>query len=229
MTTLVQPLGNINNTGKQGMIGSILYQHVRQPVVANQLRDRNLRRVLRHHSGTEKESMNEVFKAYKLHQDKVLGVFVLKVADAVIGMATVDPTPILKKLRFEIPPRFAKGLLAEPVEMNGPQVTAWINPTTVPDATQSLSAVYRQLKDANGPAKTQFDIYRNSHTEITADLIQAWTVEPFDSASWVHSAIKSAGYINCRADVGYFDDGVSGRHSPPSSRLYIAATPLNLT
>lgn len=198
---------------------------VRQPDFAKLLKTRHLIGLLKSHSGKVSQSEHNVFTAYKLHQEGALGVFVLKSADSFVGMATVDPCPKLRKQKIGLTPKFAKGPLSTPVLVNGPEITAWINPLLDPFSSRHLASAYRELSQPDGIAKKQFEKYLYTQPGVT-EPIQAWTIEPQDTPPWIHHAIQKAGFSHDPNKTGLYDDGQSRRYSPPPSRLYISTPPL---
>lgn len=220
------PISHITDFDKQCLLAGSINRSVREPNFNETLRKRHLLGVIGRHTGKLTKSELSVFEAYKAHNSGIIGVFTLESAGVFVGMATVDPKPTLRKQRFNLPPKFAYGPLSSEVPFNGPEITAWIDPSKYLLAEGHLSRVYAQLKDPNGLAERQFDIFNVLHPELTGP-VQAWTIEPLDAPSWIHRAIKRAGFNHSPTNTGIYDDGESRRHSPPPSRLYIAAPPLS--
>lgn len=211
---------------QQCLLAENINESVQQPDFAKLLKTRHLIGLLKSHSGKVSQSEQNVFTAYKLHQEGALGVFVLKSADIFVGMATVDPSPKLRKQKIGLMPKFVKEPLSTLVSVNGPEIKAWINPALDSLSEQHLASAYRELSQPNGIAKKQFEKYLYAQPGVT-EPIQAWTIEPQDTPPWIHHAIQKAGFNHDPTRTGLYDDGESRRHSPPPSRLYIAASSLS--
>jgi hypothetical protein len=227
----ITELNQYHSAADQNKLSIGLRELVLRQHVAEHLRERHLLGVLNRHGDTSKEgaqkSQTAVFAAYKMHNNRELGVFVLPGSDGnVIGLATVDPAPRLRKLMIPIlPPRLVPKRWQQDrsdVASSGPEVCAWVAPGEGLEGGKVLAKAYQLLMRPDGPAQKFYERHADLTGESCFDTPKAWTIEPLASQSWVHSAIRSSG-IDKDPERGYFDDGESLRDSPPMSYLYIAS------
>lgn len=216
---------------EQKKLGTDLRQLVLQQHVVEHLRQRHLLGVLNRHGDKSKDgeqkSQSAISAAYKKHNNHELGVFVLPDTDGkVIGLATVDPSPRLRKLTVPIlPPRFLPKMWQQDrsdVASHGPEVCAWVAPGEGLEGGKILAKAYQLLMRPDGPALKFYKQHAKLHQVASSDTQEAWTLEPLDTPRWVQSAIRSSG-TNEDPERGYFDDGESLRVTPPISYLYIAS------
>lgn len=194
----------------------------KKPMVASYLRSRHMLEVMQKYGSTITASETAIVEARQLHIAGVLGTYAINYDSEYVGLATVDPNPTLERLKLSLPPRFARGPLRTNVTPHGPKVKAWVAPTYQDNDAFKLISVYRALRDPKGVAQDQFERFGSIHEDTPS--LHAWTIEPSDAYQWVRSAIRHAGYVSDKADVGNYHDGGSDMITPPISRLYIAPT-----
>jgi hypothetical protein len=231
--SFITELNQYHSAADQNKLSMDLRELVLRQHVAEHLRERHLLGVLNRHGDTAKEgaqkSQSAVFTAYKMHNNRELGVFVLPGSDGnVIGLATVDPTPRLRKLMIpSLPPRLVPKRWQQDrtdVANAGPEVCAWVAPGEGLEGGKVLAKAYQLLMRPDGPAQKYYERHADLVGESGLEAQKAWTIEPLASRSWVQSAIRASG-IDKDPERGYFDDGESLRVSPPVSFLYIASNP----
>ena len=234
MSEFITEINQLLGTPAQKKLGTDLRELALQQHVVEHLHKRHLLGVLKRHGDKsnkgEQKSQSAVFAAYKKHNNRELGVFVLSGYDGnTLGMATVDPTPRLRKQKVSVlPPWLVPKMWQEDrsdVTNLGPEVCAWVAPGEGLEGGKVLTQAYKLLMQPNGPAQKFYEQHAKIHGVSKLDSVKAWTIEPLETQSWVHSAIRPSvqaedpekGY-----EKGYFDDGESVRVSPPTSLLYIA-------
>ena len=235
MSKFVTEINQFLGTPEQKKLAKDLRAVVLEQQVTEHLLQRHLLGVLERHGDAsadgEQKSQSSIFAAYKKHNNRELGVFVLTGhAGNTLGLATVDPTPRLRKLTLPVvPPRFVpkrwqhdKGSIASA----GPEVCAWVAPGEGLEGGTVLTEAYKLLMRPDGPAQKFYEQHAKLHPGASLSNSQPWTIEPLESRSWVHSAIRSSG-VAAMPERGYYDDGESLRVSPPTSILYIASTALH--
>ena len=201
-------------------VGVALNTLLQQDHVRAHLRERHFLGVLARHGQTVDQSLRTITKARQIHRNNEIGVYaLLGYNERAIGMATVDPSPRLKRQRLQVSPLLAKGPLAYDIITTGPQVSAWVAPGKGREGGEVLTAAYRLLSDPSGPAKQFFVRYVELSGLEQDSEAQAWAIEPQQSPDWVRRSIRAAGYA--RVDFGYYDDGESKRVAPPLSGLYL--------
>jgi len=232
MSEHVIPLKDFPDAAQQTHIGETLHTLVKRKNVAEHLRERHLLGVLRRHGEEAKGgiSAQNIYKAYKLHNELELGVFVLNSYEYTpMGLATVDPFAGLryqpfarKRLPFTeltqpiiLPPGLARGPLQKTVSVPGPQVCAWVAPGFGQEGLEILTQGYTALADPNGIARSFYEL---ASTE-TEDDVRAWTIEPQQSPDWIRTALSRSGFRRI-GEPRYFDDGESRRLPPPAASYY---------
>lgn len=219
----VIPLGKIIENGELTRIALSLNTHLKNPATKGLLQTRHLLGTIRRHGGSVSGSEQAVTTARQLHTASKLGVYALKADSKYVGMATVDPYPVLRKQVTSIPPKYALGPLKQTIEVSGPELTAWVAPGHGPDGLKNLTEAYKVLRTPFGVAADMYAKYANENNSAPIDAL-AWTIEPQDAPQWIHSAIRHAGFINERQNIGCYDDGETKRYSPPISKLYTASS-----
>jgi hypothetical protein len=215
------PLGNIIGNGELTTIAIQLHDRISRSETKRLFQSRHLHGFIKRHGGDAKGPEQKITAARQLHTAGKLGVYVLKDSKQYIGMATVDPNPVLKKQVFSIPAKFARGPLSTDVDLPGPEVSAWVSPGHGPTGQNNLATAYEQLSDTDGIASTLHSKFIEQHHFDEA--IRPWTIEPHDAPQWVHTAIRRAGFLYEGQNAGYYYDAESPKQSPPMSRLYVAA------
>lgn len=221
MALEVIPIGKIVENGELTRIAMTVNTNIRKERTQQLLHSRHLLGVVRRHEGRLSNSEQAVSAARRLHTTGKLGVYVLREQATYVGMATVDPEPVLRKQIIAIPPKFARGPLSHGVELPGPEVTAWVSPGHGPSGLNNLTEAYKALRTPYGIAGDMYARFANENNSAPID-VHAWTIEPLDAPQWIHTAIRSAGFVPEGSKPGYYDDGESKRYAPPMSRLYIA-------
>lgn len=224
MALEIIPLGNIVENGELTRIALTINSLVNKEQTRQFLQSRHLLGVIARHEGRVSNSEQAVSSARRLHTSGKLGVYVLKQEARYVGMATVDPSPVLRKQIIAVPPKFAFGPLSRAIELPGPEVSAWVAPGHGPAGLNNLTQAYRELSVPNGIAKKQFEQFADTQPDANDEGMSAWTIEPYDAPQWVHTAIRRSGFDTDARHAGLHDDGESKKYAPPMSRLYIAPT-----
>lgn len=230
MSKFITKINQFVDLPDQKQLGIDLHRLVIQQYVTEHLHKRHLLGVIARYGDKskegEKKSQLSIFEAYKKHNKRELGVFVLSgSAGNTLGLATVDPAPRLRKLTgLVLPPRLVPKRWQQDrsdIARRGPEVCAWVAPGEGLEGGDVLNDAYKLLMQPDGPAQKFYQQHAKLNRGVTLEASQPWTIEPLQSSDWVHTAIRSSG-VSTMPERGYYDDGESQKISPPVSFLYVA-------
>lgn len=216
MSNTLLPLGQ-QTEGQLRVIAETLHGFACNPNFRHYIKQLNRPGVLRDYGGPVSRYMTAVTTAAELDRDDKQGIFVCSVAGETIGLAAIDPSPNLRRGTRTVAGLLQHGL-SEPVAVNGPKITAWINPSAVDAANIHLSTALHELADPTGVAKRIHDAYRPPDQALA---VRSYTFVPMDAPGWVRRAVLGAGFVPQPTSIGSYKDDGSGC-LPPPSRLYLA-------
>jgi hypothetical protein len=235
MTELV-PLSRYMGSYDQEIAAESIRELVCDPEVRGQLQAHNFLGMIRQFAPSNSEAVAQFRKSrISTARSENAAYTILGDKQHIVGFARVSAKFALKKQRlsyFALPPRLAIGPLATSIPIDGPEVTVWTNEGG--DGEHRKNA-YKQLLEPLGLADSVYASFKQRQTSkpYRAPLIKpsnVWTIEPLESATFFHAAIRTAGLVE--TGRGIYDDGQSVRlfppEMPPISILYTRFGPEGL-
>lgn len=216
---LITPIDKFWANGEKEALAIQLTHMLKLPELLSHLDDRCLLRKVGQHTSKESESRVGLYRAYEQHKSRTLGTFVIATtAGEVKGLATVEPDSLLRRHNIGLPVPTLSSKIVTDVHVPGPKVTSWLRPKAKASSDSYLSKAYRTLADPNGIASDFYQQYVDSHVE--ADEVVAYTLEPLSSPDWIHSTVRTAGFVE--VDKKYYTDRTSRFAVPVMSRYSLA-------
>lgn len=157
----------------------------------------------------------KVEKGQEEHTSKQLGHYAI-VGDSgdVVGAASILPDLSLRKQRLRMRAGIARRLplVSKVYPHASPHVSAWTNGNK-----EALAEAYSDLVAMVDQPKYVSPL--SGVSQIKEPFNVTWTVEPVDSPHEVHEAIVASSGLE-QIIVARFDDGESGKKTPPKGMLY---------
>lgn len=217
----VVPINKLWLAGEKEVLALKLATTLQQPGVVKQRSELELLQAVTAHTFKESDIRVGLYRAYDQYRLKELGTYVVYAANELKGLAIVDPDPYLRQHRFALPIPALTSRMIKQVQVPGPKVSAWMIPNQDEMSRQYLAETYQTLADPDGLAADFYQEFAENQPPLTDDgRPLAHTVEPMNSADWIHKSIRQAGFVE--ADRGYYDDRTNRLAMPTMSRYSIA-------